>query len=174
MKIRSGAAATLAGALLSAGLMTAPATADETCRSRAEVRGMVADLVAEIRDDVRSRPARAATRLALVESMRTFGGDRATTARERRALGQEIAALARRQSETQNRVEGRALATAIQALTEQRERGGTFTAQERKELRGDIAALRRALVQRADSRAEARRIATAVRALVQQFTCTSG
>jgi hypothetical protein len=170
MKTRITAAA-FSAALLAPGLIAAPAAADETCRPGAQVREMVAAFVADIRDDVQSDRARAATRLALVESMRTFRGARADTAEERRGLGEQISALARQQNDAATRVEGKALAAAILALTERRERGGTFNAEERQELRGAIAGLKRAIVNRADSAAEGEELARAIRDLVQQFTC---
>jgi hypothetical protein len=170
MKTRIAAAA-FSGALLAPGLIAAPAVADETCRPGAEVRDLVAAFVADIKADVRSDRARAATRLALVESMRTFRGERATTAAERRGLGEQISAIARRQSETENRVEGQALAAAIVALTEQRRGGPSFNAEERQELRGAIASLKRSIVSRADTAAEGEELAQAIREIVQQFPC---
>lgn len=164
-------AAVFSAALLAPGLIASPAAADETCQPGAQVRQMVADFVASIQDDVQSDRARAATRLALVESLRTFRGSRADTAEERKDLGQQISALARQQSDAATRVEGKALATAILALTEQRERGGTFNAEERQELRGAIADQKRAIVNRADNAAEGEELAQAIREIVQQFTC---
>jgi hypothetical protein len=170
MKTRITAAA-FSAALLAPGLIAAPAAADETCRPGAEVRELVAAFVADIKDDVQSDRARAATRLALVESMRTFRGERAETAAERRGLGEQISAIARRQSETENRVEGKALAALILALTEQCHGGPSFNAEERQELRGAIAGLKRAIVNRADTAAEGESLAEQIRAIVQQFPC---
>ena len=164
-------AAFLSTALLAPGLIAGPAAAVETCRPGAEVRAMVADFVASIQNDVQSESARAATRLALVESLRTFRGARADTADERNELGKQISALARKQSDAQTRVEGKALAAAILALTEQRRGGGTFTAPERQELREAVADLKRAIVNRADNAAEAEAFGQQIRDLVQQFTC---
>jgi hypothetical protein len=170
MKHRITAAA-FSAALLAPGLIASPATADETCRPGAQVREMVADFVASIQDDVQSDRARAATRLALVESLRTYRGARADNAQERRELGQQISALARQQSNADTRLGGKALSAAILALTEQRERGGTFNAEERQELRGAIAGLKRAIVNRADTAAEGEQLAAAIRDIVQQFPC---
>jgi nucleoid-associated protein YejK len=170
MNVRTAALA-VSGALLSAGLVAAPAAADESCRSSSEVRGMVAAFVTDIRDDVKSHRARSATKKALVQSMRTFRGERAETAAERRELGEQISTLARRQKNTPNGVEKRALAAAVLALVEQRERG-RFTAAEQKELRGSIAALRRAINKRADNAEERAEISAAIRQIVQQYTCT--
>jgi hypothetical protein len=164
-------AAVFSAALLAPGLITSSAAADETCRPGAQVREMVADFVASIKDDVQSDRARGATRVALVESLRTFRGAQADTPEERRDLGQQISALARQQNNAETRLEGKALATAILALTEQRERGGAFNAEERQELRGSIATLKRAIVNQADTAAEGDQLAQAIRALVQQFTC---
>ena len=164
-------AAVFSAALLAPGLIASPAAAEATCQPGAQVREMVADFVASIKDDVPSDSARAATRLALVESLRTFRGAQAATPEERKELGQQISALARQQSDPATRLEGKALATAILALTEQRERGGTFTAAEQQELRASIASLKSALVNQADSAAEGDQLAQAIRDLVQQFTC---
>lgn len=166
--VASGAVLTVALTPL-AGI--APAAASEPCVSGAEVRAQVQELVAGLRDDVKSYRARAATKAALIESMRTYRGKRASSAEERQALGREIAALASRQSQTENRVEGRALAAQILALTEQRERG-RFTAEEREELRLSLVRLRRAVVARTSNQAEGRQVANAFKALHEQFTCT--
>ncbi len=103
--------------------------------------------------------------------MRTYRGQRADTAEERRALGEEISTLTRRQADSENRVEGRALAAQILALTEQRERG-RFTAEEREELRDSLRGLRRAVVARTSNEAEGQEVADAFKALHAQFTCT--
>jgi septal ring factor EnvC (AmiA/AmiB activator) len=170
MKTRFAAAACSA-ALLAPAFIAAPVAADDACRPGVEVRAMVADFVASLQDDVRSKSARAATRLALVESVSTFRGTRADTAAERKGLGQQISALARQLSDAETQVERKALTAAILALTEQRHGGPNFTAEERKELRGAIAGLKRAIVHRADTAAEGRQLADAIRAIVQQFPC---
>ena len=169
--ITRSAAAALTGVLMAGGIAVAPAQAADPCRPGSEVRAMVAAFVAGLHDDVRSERARAATRTALVESMRTFRGQRADTPAERRGLGEQVSALAKRQRETSNPVEKRALATAVLALVEQKERG-RFTPGEQQQLRDSIAALRRVLVSRADSAAEGAELAAAIRELVQQFTCS--
>jgi septal ring factor EnvC (AmiA/AmiB activator) len=164
-------AAVFSAALMAPAFIASPAAADDACRPGAEVRALVADFVASIQDDVKSQSARAATRLALVESVRTFRGARADTAAERKGLGEQISALARQLSEAENRVERKALIAAIHALTEQRHGGPGFTAEERQQLRGAIAGLKRALVHRADTPSEGRQLADAIRAIVQQFPC---
>lgn len=171
MKTRVTAAA-LSAALLTPGLIAGPASAaPATCRPGAEVRTMVDEFVTSIQDDVKSESARAATRLALVESVRTFRGERAATAADSQGLGEQISALARQQKNAETRLEGKALAAAILALTEQRQRGGNFTAAEQQELRGAVADLRRAIVNRADNAAEADAFGQKIRAIVQQFPC---
>ncbi len=144
------------------------AAAGTACASNAEVRAEIQAFVEDIRDDVKSNRAREATGLALAESMRTYRGEKAETAQERAALGEQIAALASRQQETENRVEGKALAVAIRALTEQRERG-PFTDEEREALGRSLAALRRAVVDRASNATEGQEIAAAFKALVAEF-----
>lgn len=170
MRIRTFAASTLSAALMSAVAVATPAVAGESCGRGSEVRELVATFVGDIRDDVKSKEARKATRLALVESMRTFRGERADSRAERRGLGQEISDLARQQRDAENRVEGQALAAAILALTEQRERS-KFRAGERKELKGSVSDLEAAIVDRADSQGEGEEISAAIRELLQQFTC---
>lgn len=171
MKIRTIGASVLTSALLTAGLAAAPAAADESCSPSSEIRELIATFVADIRDDVKAKDARAATRLALVESMRTLRGERAETRQERRGLGEQISALASQQRDSENRVEGRALSAAIVALTEQRERRGRLTAEERKELKGAIAGLEAAVVARADETGEGEDLSTAIREIVRRSTC---
>lgn len=169
--VKSLTAAAMLAASLTPLAYAAPASAADPCVSGAEVRAQIAELVAGLTDDVRSDAARAATRKALVESLRTYRGARADTPEERRELGLQIAALARRQSQTENRVEGRALSAAILALVEQRE-VGRFTAGEREELRLALVALRRAVVARTSNDAEGLAVANAFKALHSQFVCT--
>lgn len=170
MKNRITAAA-FSAALLIPAFIASPAAADDACRPGAEVRVMVKDLVTSIHDDVKSQSARAATRLALVESVRTFRGAHADTAAERQGLGEEISKLARQLSDAENQVERKALIAMILALTEQRHGGPSFTTDERQELRGAIADLRRAIVKRADTAAEGRKYGHAISAIVQQLSC---
>lgn len=171
MRIVKTAASAMLMALVAVAALAPVASAAEPCVSGAEVRAQVQELVDGLADDVKSDRARAATKRALVESMRTYRGARADTPEERRELGEQISTLARRQSETENLVEGRALAAAILALTEQREQG-RFTAEEREELRTSLVRLRRAVVARTSSEAEGQEVAEAFKALHEQFTCT--
>ena len=107
----------------------------------------------------------------MIESLHAYRGHKATTAEERKELGQEISALARQQRNADTRLEGKALAAAILALIEQRETG-RFTAAERHDLRLADAAVRRAAVAKTDHRVEGQRVAEAFRALHTQFVCT--
>jgi hypothetical protein len=164
----------LALAALVAGLVaTGPssAAAADACVSGAEVRDQVHALIASLRDDVHSRSARAATRLAMVESLHTYRGHKATTPEERKQLGQEISALARQQRNADTRLEGKALSAAILALIEQRETG-RFSSAERHQLRQADGAVRRAAVAKTDNRVEGQKVAAAFRALHTQFVCT--
>lgn len=164
----------VAGALLTASmtpLMAAsPATAAEPCVSGAEVRTQVLELVAGLTDDVHSDAARAAIKKALLESLRTYRGASADTASERRAIGEEIATLARRQAKAETRLEETALSAAILALVEQRE-VGRFTAEEREELRSALAQVRRGAVARTSNAAEGQEVAEAFKAIHAQFNC---
>lgn len=160
-----------AGLLLSTSMVT-PAHAEGPCMTGEQVRDHVAGLVAELRPEVPSSETRTAIRAALIETVATFGGERAATAQERRALGEEISALARTLRDTDNRVRRSGLALEIMALTEQRERG-RFTAEEHKELRGAYADLRRAVVRRVDDAEQRSSVADSFRTLAEQLSCHS-
>lgn len=150
----------------------APGTANAAaaCASRSELHTQVAGLVHSLRDDVHSRPARSATAHALVDAIHTFRGVDANTAADRRGLGEQISALAQQLHTAGTSVERKALVVEIHALTEQREKGA-FTAAERAQLRADVAALKNALVDSTNRRAEAGQVSAAVRALQAQFSC---
>lgn len=128
------------------------------------MRSRVHDLVTSLRDDVPSDSARAATAAALVQTLRTFRGARATTATERQALAQQISDLAKQLKAGPTLVERKALVAEILALTEQRERGA-FTADERAQINDAIAALKTAVLSKTDTKVDA------FRSLHQQFTC---
>jgi hypothetical protein len=165
---RIAAVASAAALVLSVAPGTASAAGE--CASRSEVRMKVAELVHSLRDDVQSRPARSATAKALVEVDRTFRGAKADTAAERRGLGDEISEYLRQLRAAGTRVEGKALAAFIESLRVQRD-GGALTAEERAELRADVAALKAALVDRTDRPTEARGVSADVRYLQSQYGC---
>jgi hypothetical protein len=146
------------------------ASSADPCVSGQAVREQVHALVAGLHDDVHSKAARSAIRLELVQSMRTFRGARAETPEERKGLGKEISALASAQRDANTRLEGKALAAAIKALVEQRERG-RFTASERDDLRAANRAVKRLTVAKVDGRAEGQAVAAAFRAIHEQFSC---
>jgi hypothetical protein len=162
------AVATLAAGIAPAG--SATASPADPCVSGAAVREQVHSLVASLRDDVHSKAARSAIRVELVQSMRTFRGAKADTAAERRALGQEISALASAQRDASTRLEGKALATAIKALVEQRERG-RFTAAERKDLKAANRAVKKSTLRHVDGKVAGQRVAAAFKAIHEQFIC---
>jgi len=165
---RIASVASAAALVLSVSPATASAAGD--CASRSDVRMQVAELVHSMRDDVRSRSARAATAKALVEVDRTFRGAKADTAAERRGLGEQISALAKQLNEAPGLVERKSLIALMHALTEERERGA-FTAAERAQMRADVAALKEALVAKTDRPAEARGVSADVRYLQSQYSC---
>jgi hypothetical protein len=149
----------------------ATAHATESCVSGAEVRTEVHALVSSLTDDVKSKATRAELAAALVETLKTFRGTRADTTAERRALGQEVAALARQLKDAPNLVARKAIVLQIRALNEQRERG-PFTDAERTALTAAVTALKQATVAKTDGGAEGRAVAAAFRALHAQFVCT--
>lgn len=150
-------------------LMATPADAAR-CVSGAEVRQQVATFVHGLRDDVKSKDARAAVRGAFVESVKAARGVKAETPAERRGLGEEISALAQQLKETSNVVERKALIAEIHALQEQK-RQDHVSARDVRRLEGDVRAVKRALVAKVDTRGEGRQVATFVRDLTAQFDC---
>ena len=127
--------------------------------------------VASLRDDVKAKSTRANIAAALVETLHTYRGGDADTAAERRALGQEVAALGKQLKDADTLVVRKAIIVEILALAEQRERGG-FTEAERAELKVAVAKLKKAVVARTHGGAEGRAVAAAFSALHEQFTCT--
>jgi hypothetical protein len=149
-----------------------PSAAATTCPSDAEVRQQITDLVVEMRDDVRNRSARAATADALRDTLETMHGARAQSPAERRALGQEISALAQQRRESSVRVERQALAISIRALVEQRERE-PLTEEERTELLQAVSAVKNAVMARTDTQGERRDVGAAFRSIVEGFSCST-
>jgi leucyl-tRNA synthetase len=151
-----------------------PATtahATDSCVSGAEVRTQVHALVSSLTDDVRSRSTRAELAAALVETLKTYRGASADTAAERRALGQQVAELARQLQAASNRVARKAIVLQIHALGEQREQG-PFTDAERTALTADLTALKQAVVAKTDGGAEGRAVAASFKSLHTQFVCS--
>jgi hypothetical protein len=146
------------------------AGAAEACVSSPEVRSQVREMVADLRDDVKSRSARADTAHALVDALRTFRGADADTTAERQELGQQISAMAREMHTTDNQVSGKALRTSVASLREQRERGA-FTAEERTALRALIDELKSTVTDRTDTRQEGRAVNAGFASVRQQFSC---
>jgi hypothetical protein len=166
------AAAVLTGAMLTGALAPATAAKADPCVSGAEVRAQVHELVASLRDDIHSKSTRAHIAAALVDTLHTFRGAKADSAAERKALGQEIAALGKQLKAADSKVARKAIVAEILALTEQREHG-PFTDEERAEFKAAVAALKNAVVAKTDGDAEGRSVAAAFKALHEQFTCTS-
>lgn len=172
MKTRTRLAAVAASTLMMGTLSPASsALATDSCVSGAEVRTQVHTLVSSLRDDVRSKAARADLAAALVETLKTFRGAHAETPAEGRGLGEEISALARQLKDAPTRVARKAIIMQIHALTEQREHG-PFTDAERAALTAELTALKQAVVAKTDGGAEGRAVAAAFKALHAQFVCT--
>jgi hypothetical protein len=111
------------------------ALAAEGCASRSEVRAAVSAFVQGLHDDIASRSTRLAIENSLVETLRTFRGEDADTAAERRAIGQDISALATQLRNSEDKPRSKALRLWIMGLQEQRERGA-FTADVRALMAG--------------------------------------
>ena len=133
-------------------------------------RALTSVIVEDLRADVPSRDARAAVRLALVQSVRTARGAEADTATERAALGVAISALARTLKDAPGLVERKAIVAAIHALTEQREANG-LTAEERATLQDDLEAVRSAVVRKLDTAEERAAFKAEFRALLDAMHC---
>jgi hypothetical protein len=152
-------------------LFATPATAAAApCVSGQEVSAQVHALVASLKDDVKSPSARAATTRALVQTVRTMRGAKATTAEQRQGMGEQISALAKRLHTASNRVERKALVAQILALTEQRSRGAVTDA-DRAAHKAAVAALKAAVTARTNTPAEDRGVAEAFKALHEQWNC---
>ena len=172
MKTRMRVAAVAAATLLTSSLGSmAPVQAQESCVSGAEVRTQVHALVSSLRDDIKSSSTRSALAAALVDTLKTFRGAEASSAAERRELGQEIAALAKQLKDANTRVARKAIVLEILALTDQR-RQGPLTTAEKTALNAAVAALKQAVVAKTDSSAEGRAVAAAFKSLHAQFVCT--
>lgn len=170
MRFRSLIAGVVAAASATAPvLMSSPAGA-AGCGTDAEIGRQVAAFVHGLRDDVRSADARAAVRGAFVESVQAARGEKAQTPAERRALGEQISALAQQLNEAPGRVERKALIAQIHALQEQK-RQDRVSASDVRELTADVRAVKRAVIARADTRREDRQVAAFVRGLIAQFDC---
>ena len=139
------------------------------CAPRSEVRGQVADLVAGLRDDV-SAQGRSALAEALVQALRTWRGDEAETAAERQSLGRQLSELIAQRRASDTKIEAKALVVSLKSVRERRE-PGAFTGEDQAAVRAALEALRQAVVEKTDSRAEGRAVATAMRAIVAGLPC---
>jgi len=170
VKARALAVALVATASTFVPVVTAAPADAGTCLTGAQVRNQVSTFVHSLRDDVRSTAARSAVRAAFVEAVRTARGAKADTAAERRGLGGQISALAKQLSGTTNLVERKALITQIHALQEQN-RADRVTTTDVAQLRSDVAAVKRAVTAKVNTRAEGRQVAAFVHTLMSQFSC---
>jgi hypothetical protein len=169
MTLRSRSVATAAAAALVVTLSPVTASA-APCASRAEVREQIAALRADMRDEIKSRHARSATAEAVHEVIATFRGAEADTPGERRVLGREISAALKALRESRNAVEKKALGLEVKALRQQRQRG-KLTKEARAEIRAAFAALRAAVLGKANAGAERRELASDFKALREQISC---
>lgn len=151
-------------------LSAGSAMAAGPCVSGAEVSGQVHSLVASLRDDVKSNAGRSALAHAMVDTLHTYRGVDATTAAQRQALGQQIADLRQQLHTAGSKVERSALRLSIKALVEQRERGA-FTAAERATIQGYLDALRHAVMNKTNTRAEGQAVSAAFKNLHTQMGC---
>lgn len=149
-----------------------PASAAASCPTEQGARAQVAALVAQLHDVVPSRSARAATRVALVHSLHALRDTTAPTPAERANLGRQISALARTLHTAPGLVERKAIIASIHALQAQKKARGPLTDAQRAQVTADDAALERAIVARADTRAQRRAITAQFRTIHESFTCT--
>ncbi len=140
------------------------------CGSRVEAREAIAELRADIREEVDSREARSDVANAVRAVIETFRSTDAETAEDRENLGRQISAALRELRKEDTRVEKRALGLQVKALRNDRE-AGRFTAEERDSVMAAFAALKAALLNEADSRAERRELASDFRTLRSQIVC---
>jgi hypothetical protein len=150
-------------------VVSAPAEAAR-CVSGTEVRQQVATFVHGLREDVKASDARLAVRGAFVESVKATRGVKAETPEERRALGEQISALAKQLRDAPGLVERKALIAEIHALQQQK-RQDRVSASDVQELVSDVKAVKRAIVAKVDTRAEGRQVAAFVHDLMGQLSC---
>lgn len=171
MKLRSVVVGVVAVASTAAPVVVGTGSAEAArCVSGAEVRQQVATFVHGLRDDVKSSAARVAVRGAFVQSVRAARGVKAQTPQERQALGDEISALAKQLKAATNVVERKALIAEIRALQEQKQKGHV-TASDVREIKADVAAVKRAIIAKVDTQAEGQQVAAFVHNLMAQFDC---
>ena len=158
------AAATLAVSLSPVSASAAP------CASRAQVHQQIADLRTDMRDAVKSEHTRSAVADAVHEVLDAWRGADATTPAERESLGQQISATVKALHDARAKVEKKAFGLEVKALREQREHGA-MTADERTALKITFAALKDAVVAKADSKAGRSELSTDFRALREAIVC---
>jgi cell pole-organizing protein PopZ len=170
VKIRPLIATVVAAASAAAPVaISAPADAAR-CVSGEEIRQQVATFVHSLRDDVRSADARAAVRGTAVASVQAARGAKAQSPAERRALGEQISALAKQLQDAPGLVERKALIAQIHALQEQK-RQDRVSAKDIRGLEADLRAVKRAVTAKVDTPKEGRQVAAFVHGLIEQFDC---
>jgi len=170
MTRRSRILSLAAASALAVTLSPAAPAAAAPCASRTEIHSMIADLRADMRDDVKSRHARSATADAVHEVIATFRGAQADNPEERRILGREISAKLREMRAARNQVEKKALGLEVKALRQQRQPGKMSRA-DRARLKATFAALRSAVLGKAETRPDRRQLQRDIQALREQITC---
>jgi hypothetical protein len=166
---------TAAAAVLAAAMalgIAGPASATASCPTDHGAKAQVSALVTHLHDIVPSHQARAATRVALLQSLRALRGTSAPTKAERVNLGRQISALAKTLHTAPGLIERKAIVAAIHALQAQKARG-PLTDEQRAQITADAAALEKVVVAKADTRAQRKAITEQFRKIHESFTCTA-
>lgn len=170
MTRRSRISAVAAASALVVSLSPVSPASAAPCGSRAQVHATIASLRADMRDDVKSAHARSATADAVHEVIAAWHGAKADTPKERRGLGREISAKLREMRAARTKVEKKALGLEVKALRQQRQ-PGKMTRTDRDNIKAAFAALKGAVLAKANTGADVRQLQGDFRAMRRQITC---
>jgi hypothetical protein len=168
---KEAAAAAVLAAALSFGI-SGPATAAASCPTDQGAKAQVAALVVQLHDVIPSHKARAATRVALVQSLHAVRDEDGATKADRANFGQQISALAKTLHTAPGLVERKAIIVAIHALQAQKAHG-RLTAKQLARITADNAALEEVVVAKADTKTQRKAITAQFRKIHETFTCTA-
>jgi hypothetical protein len=168
---KEAAAAAVLAAALSFGI-AGPASAATSCPTDQGATAHVSALVAQLHEVVPSHSARAATRVALVQSLHALRRANTPTKAERANFGQQISALAKTLHTAPGLVERKAIIAAIHALQAQKAHG-PLTEKKLAQITADGAALEKVVVAKADTKAQRKAITEQFRKIHESFTCTA-
>jgi len=168
---KEAAAAAVLAAAMAFGI-AGPASAAASCPTDQGAKAQVSALVAQLHEIVPSHNARAATRVALVQSLHALRDTSAPTKAERVNFGRQISALAKTLHTAPGLVERKAIIAAIHALQAQKARG-PLTDKQGAQVTADVAALEKVVVAKADTKAQRKSITEQFRKIHESFTCTA-